>query len=253
MIYKRIIPSLLLSNGGLVKTTNFKNPKYVGDPINAIRIFNEKEVDELLVLDIDASRKKKPPNYSLIEEFASECFMPLAYGGGISSCEQASKLFQIGVEKIVIQTAIFKNSNLLKELVCEFGSQSIVASVDIITNFWGNTVLYSYVKKNKLKMPWLQFAEKSVKAGVGEILLNSVDKDGTMQGMDLNSIKTACSNLEVPIVAVGGVGSLSDIKEAFKVGASAVSAGSFFVFNGPHKAVLITYPSPEDVNEILNF
>uniref|UniRef100_UPI004057576E AglZ/HisF2 family acetamidino modification protein n=1 Tax=Candidatus Electronema sp. TaxID=2698783 RepID=UPI004057576E len=242
MLKHRVIPALLLKNAGLVKTLQFKNPKYVGDPINAIRIFNDKEVDELMVLDITASKEQQEPNYALIEQFAGECFMPLAYGGGIKTVAQAQQLFSIGVEKICIQSAVLNNPHLVTELAEQFGSQSIIVSIDIKRNWLGKAQIYDATTGKTLAGAWQTQLQALVAAGAGEVLLNAVDKDGTLSGSDLELIRQASQHLEVPLVAVGGISSLSDIKAAVDAGASAVAAGAFFVFHGPHRAVLITYP-----------
>jgi imidazole glycerol-phosphate synthase subunit HisF len=252
MLKHRVIPCLLLRNGGLVKTLKFSEAKYVGDPINAIRIFNDKEVDELMVLDITASKEKKEPNYALIEQFASECFMPLSYGGGIRTMEQAQRLFNSGIEKICLQTSVLDDLSLVKNLSDKWGSSSILVSVDIKRNWLGQPKLYSAATGKTLDKKWDDFMMDAVKAGAGEIVLNAVDRDGTMKGMDIELIKEAVKNLNVPLVAVGGVGSLADIKAAVSAGASAVSAGAFFVFHGPHRAVLITYPKYQELLQLLN-
>jgi len=249
MLKHRVIPCLLLRNVGLVKTHKFANPKYVGDPINAIRIFNEKEVDELLVLDIDASKKNREPNYELIEQFAGECFMPLAYGGGITTVDQVKRLFSIGVEKVSLQTSALANLNLVTEIALRYGNQSVVMSIDIKKNLLGRHKLYSSATGKILEQDWLELIRRAIDAGAGEILLNAVDRDGTMSGMDLALIERAASVCSVPLIAVGGVGNLADIKAAVDVGASAVAAGAFFVYHGPHRAVLITYPK---YNELIN-
>jgi imidazole glycerol-phosphate synthase subunit HisF len=246
----RVIPALLLSNSGLVKTIRFKDPKYVGDPINAIRIFNEKEVDELMVLDITASKANREPDYSLIEQFASECFMPLAYGGGVRTVDQARRLFSLGVEKVCLQTAAFERAELIVELVTQFGSQSIMVSVDIKKNWLGKPKLYQSSTEKLLEADWLELLRKLVAAGAGEVLLNAVDKDGTLSGPDLQLVQEASSSIDVPLIALGGVTSLADIKACVDAGASAVAAGSFFVFHGPHRAVLITYPKYRDLEQL---
>jgi imidazole glycerol-phosphate synthase subunit HisF len=251
MLKHRVIPCLLLRDGGLVKTTRFDRPKYVGDPINAIRIFNEKEVDELMVLDIVASRQNRGPDFRLIEQFAGECFMPLCYGGGISSIEQAQQLFALGVEKICLQTSILKEPALITRIAERFGSQSVVISVDVKRNFLGQPRLYSAMTRQTLKGAWLHRMCALVAAGAGEVLLNAVDRDGMMNGMDLDLIREASCAVDVPVTAVGGVGSLADIKAAINVGVSAVAVGAFFVFYGPHRAVLITYPRYEELEELL--
>lgn len=251
MLKNRVIPCLLLKNEGLVKTQKFAKPKYIGDPINAIRIFNEKEVDELLILDIEASKTKREPNYNLIEKFAGECFMPLAYGGGINSVEQARKLFVLGVEKICIQTATLSNFSLISQLAERFGCQSVMVSIDVKKNWLGKNCLYCASSEKKLNVDWREHMIHAVKAGAGEVVLNAVDRDGMMQGTDLTLIQAASEAVKAPLVIIGGVGSLAHIKEAVKAGASAVAAGSFFVFHGPHRAVLITYPNYSELTELL--
>jgi cyclase len=250
MLKHRVIPALLLKNAGLVKTLQFKNPKYVGDPINAIRIFNDKEVDELMVLDITASKEQRGPNYALIEQFASECFMPLAYGGGIKTVAQAQQLFSLGVEKVCVQSAALDNPRLVTELAEQFGSQSIIVSVDIKRNWLGKAQLYNATTRKTLAGVWQAQLQALVATGAGEVLLNAVDKDGTLSGSDLELIHQARQHLEVPLVAVGGISSLSDIKAAVDAGASAVAAGAFFVFHGPHRAVLITYPKYHELENL---
>lgn len=250
MLKHRVIPVLLLENGRLVKTQQFKNPKYVGDPINAIRIFNEKEVDELVVLDISASKRGREPNYQLIEEFASECFMPLAYGGGVQTLEQAERLFSLGIEKVCLQTAALEDINLISDFVARFGSQSVVVSIDVKRDLLGRLRLFAAAWSRILPEPWIGFAQRAQEAGAGEIIINSVNQDGTLKGPDLKMIHQAASALKIPLVASGGVASLTDIKSAVDAGASAVAAGAFFVFYGPHRAVLITYPKYQELENL---
>jgi len=252
MLKNRVVPVLLLENEGLVKTTKFKNPVYIGDPINAIRIFNDKEVDELIVLDIEASRLNNEPNYNFIEQFASECFMPLCYGGGIKTVKQAKKIFSLGVEKISIQSEAYANVDFISQLANQFGNQSIVVSIDIKKNWRGNYLIYSSRTKKTLKLGWREFLKIIVEAGAGEVLINSVDKDGSLSGMEFDLINEACNIVNVPIIASGGMSCLDDIKMAVELGASAVAAGAFFVFTGPRKAVLITYPNYKDLEELLS-
>ena len=252
MLKHRVIPALLLKNGGLVKTTKFSSPKYIGDPINAIRIFNTKEVDELMVLDIEASKLKREPNYSLIEQFAGECFMPLCYGGGINTVEQASKIFKLGVEKVCLQTAALDDINLIRQLADRFGSQSVVVSVDVKKDWLQRPKLYRSFNGQNSSVNWISFIKEAVDAGAGEILLNAVDRDGTLQGPDLTLIQQASAEIAAPLIAVGGIGSLKDIKDAVNAGASAVAAGAFFVFHGPHRAVLITYPQYQELITLFN-
>ncbi len=252
MLKHRVIPCLLLQNGGLVKTYKFANPKYVGDPINAIRIFNEKEVDELMVLDIRASKDNHEPNYALIKQFAGECYMPLCYGGGITTVDQAQKLFAMGVEKISIQTAALNDLKIIEHIAKKVGNQSILASIDVKKNWLGKYRLYSAATGRIQKQSWEQFLMSAVDAGAGEVVLNAVDMDGTLQGMDLELIKTGSSAVKVPLIAIGGLNSLANIKDAIDAGASAIAAGAFFVFYGPHRAVLITYPKYQELETLLN-
>lgn len=250
MLKYRVIPALLLRNGGLVKTTRFAEPRYIGDPLNAIRIFNEKEVDELLVLDIMATRERRGPDFETIKAFATECFMPLCYGGGITTLDQAQQLFDLGVEKISIQTAAASDLDLLTAIATKYGSQALTASIDIKLSFLGQYQLY-WSAKGSTEKNWQQHTQRVVDAGAGEVLLNAVDRDGMMQGVDTKLIRVAADAIDVPLVALGGVGSLDDVKAAIQAGASAVAAGAFFVFHGKHKAVLITYPSYARLEELL--
>ena len=252
MLKHRVIPCLLMLDNGLVKTTRFAKPKYVGDPINAIRIFSDKEVDELMVLDIGASRESREPNYELIEQFAGECFMPLCYGGGIRSVEQARRLFALGVEKICLQSAALDDLKIVTRIAEQFGSQSVLVSADIKSNWLGKHKLYSSKTSKLMDRSWLTFLKDAVAAGAGEVVLNCVDRDGTMQGMDLDIISEAAAALPVPLIAVGGASSLQDIKAAVDAGASAVSAGAMFVFHGPHRAVLITYPKYRELEQLFD-
>jgi cyclase len=239
-----------LKGRGLYKTKKFKDPIYIGDPINAVKIFNEKEVDELIFLDIGATSSKLGPNFEILTDIASEAFMPLAYGGGVSNLNQMEKIFRIGFEKIVINTSLFINPSLIKEAVQVFGSQSIVASLDIKKSFWGNYDVFYSSGKHSAKLDVSKACSYVEDLGIGEIFLNSIDKDGMMEGMDVDVIKLVSSVVSVPLVACGGAGKFSDLVIAVKEGgASAVSAGSFFVFHGKHKAVLITYPSGEEIDK----
>jgi imidazole glycerol-phosphate synthase subunit HisF len=252
MLKHRVIPCLLLRNGGLVKTRRFADPKYVGDPINAIRIFNDKEVDELIVVDIEASRRRREPDYELVRDLASECFMPLCYGGGITSLSQAQRLFGMGVEKVAIQTAALSDLRVVNEIAAAYGSQAVAISIDVKKNIMGRAKLYSSCSGKTLDEPWLDFLKRSVDAGAGEVLLNAVDRDGMMQGYDLELIRSASSAVEVPVIALGGAGSMDHLKQAVAAGAHAVAAGAFFVFQGPHRAVLISYPQYQDLVHLLS-
>ena len=251
MSFKRVIPTLLLDDGGLVKTIRFKNPRYIGDPINAVRIFNEKEADELLLLDIRASLEGRNPDFHVIEQIVSEAFMPIGYGGGITHIAQIEKLFKVGVEKVVLNTALFTNQQLVIEAVRAFGSQSIVASVDVKRDFFNNYRVYFTSASRKLNEDIRTSLTKIEQMGVGELILNSIDRDGTMKGYDLDLIKMFAQTVNVPVVASGGAGGIQDLVLAISEGASAVAAGSMFVFQGVHRAVLLSYIKSEELNQYL--
>uniref|UniRef100_UPI0040470C4E AglZ/HisF2 family acetamidino modification protein n=1 Tax=Limnohabitans sp. TaxID=1907725 RepID=UPI0040470C4E len=244
----RIIPVLLLSDSGMVKTTKFNSPIYVGDPINAVRIFNAKEVDEIIILDIDATRYGKGPNFERIEQIASEAFMPLGYGGGVKTTQQMEQLFRIGIEKVVINTAIHENRKLLNEASNIFGSQSIVASIDVKKDILGRYHVYSKCGKKREDIDLKSYISLVQEQGAGEIILNSIDKDGTMSGYDLKLLSNVSGQLNVPLVALGGAGSVKHFDDALQAGASSVSAGSLFIFHGRHRAVLLSYISPDKLN-----
>jgi cyclase len=250
MLSNRVIPVLLLQRKGLVKTVQFQKGKYIGDPINAIKIFNDKECDELVFLDIDASKEGRGPDFDFIASIASECFMPLGYGGGIRNMDDIRKLFSIGVEKVILNSLALKNPEVITEAALHCGNQSIVVAVDVNRNLFGKYNIFSHagvqVKQNDLS----EYLKTVVKAGAGEIILNSVDRDGTMKGYDLKLIQKISKELEVPLVACGGAGSLEDLKQAIDAGASGVAAGSLFIYHGPHKAVLINYPAFKDIKKL---
>lgn len=238
----RVIPILLLKGMGLYKSIKFKDHKYVGDPINAIKIFNEKEVDELVFLDITASVEGREPNYDMLTDIASECFMPLCYGGGIKSLAQIEKILYCGVEKISINSQAFANSNLISQAAEKFGSSTIVVSMDVKKGFFSGQNVYTMAGTQNTKSSPIDYAKQMEDLGAGEILLNSIDQDGVMHGYDLDLIHAISSNVSIPVIACGGAGSINHFKQAVDKGASAVAAGSFFVFQGKHRAVLITYP-----------
>ena len=249
MLASRIIPCLLLQNQGLVKTVKFKTPKYVGCPINALKIFNEKEVDELIFLDITATREKRRPLFKLISEIATECFMPFCYGGGINSLEDMQAIFSLGAEKVAINTQATLRPSLVKQASKQFGSQSIVVSIDVKKDLFGNYKVFSHLRKNVLKIDPIYFAIQMEDMGAGELLVNSVDKDGTMEGYDIELIKKLTAAVNIPVVACGGAGSIEHFRIAINQGgASAVAAGSMFVFYGRHRAVLISYPSRQELD-----
>ncbi|MDB3923137.1 AglZ/HisF2 family acetamidino modification protein [Luminiphilus sp.] len=239
----RVIPTLLMADGGLVKTKKFANPTYVGDPINAIKIFNEKEIDELVFLDITASRLGKEPDYDLIEEFASEAFFPMAYGGGIKTVAQARRILRIGVEKIILGHSALSNPNLITEIADVAGSSSVVVCLDCRKGVLGKSKVHSYMGLTGFDTDAVEMAKKIQSYKGGEIILQAVDRDGLCNGYDLDLLARVACEVDIPVVALGGANSLSDFTEAHAAGASALSAGSFFVFYGKHQAVLITYPS----------
>ena len=239
----RIIPVLLIHRGGLYKTKQFKNPSYVGDPINAVRIFNDKVVDELLILDIDCSKENREPSYVLIEEIVSEAFMPVGYGGGISSLAIAQKVFQLGVEKVIINTSLRGSKQLLADISAIYGSQAVVASIDYKKSFMGGTKAYftsGTIKSGYSPEELAQIAEKS---GAGEIILNAIDREGTYQGYDISLLKKVVEVVQIPVVVNGGASANSDFDAAKQAGASGMAAGAMFVYQRPHNAVLISYPS----------
>ncbi len=245
----RVIPCLLFRAQGLVKTERFKKPVYLGDPINIVRIFNDKEVDELVFLDITATREQRGPNVKTLAEISSECFMPLAYGGGISSIQQMQELFSLGIEKIVLNSHALENPALVQQAAEKFGSQSIVISIDAKQQLFGRHRMFSHCGTHKTPWEPAAYASKMQAMGAGEILLNSINRDGTMQGYDLALISKVASAVDIPVVACGGAGKLQDLRMAIAAGASAVAAGSFFVFQGPHRAVLIHFPSVQELQE----
>lgn len=251
MLKTRVIPCLLLKNQGLVKTVKFKDPKYVGDPINAVRIFNEKEVDELIFLDITASYENRKPNFKLISDIASECFMPFSYGGGIRDLNDIREIFNLGVEKVVINSFAVENPSFIKKASDLYGSQSVVVSIDVKKTLLGKYEMHTAGGKKNLKLDPVTFAKQMEIMGVGEIFLNSIDRDGTMQGYDIELIKKVSESVNIPVIACGGAGKPEDFTDAVKKGgASAVAAGSMFVFHGKHRAVLINYPSIQVLESI---
>ncbi|ARU59568.1 imidazoleglycerol phosphate synthase, cyclase subunit [Oleiphilus messinensis] len=251
MLRVRVIPSLLLRDGGLVKGRQFKHHKYVGDPVNAVKIFNEKEVDELVFLDISATSGGQGPNYELLVDIANEAFMPFGYGGGITSCDEIEKLFKIGIEKVILNTSAYSNPDLIRNASRVFGSQSIVASIDVKTSFLGRSEVYVQNGTRGTKINPLDYARKMQDLGAGEILLCSIDREGTGKGYDLNLLKAVSESVDIPVVAAGGAGKLEDMSKAVSEGGvSAVAAGDMFVFHGKHKAVLITYPSYDELKSL---
>lgn len=250
----RVIPCLLLHKGGLYKTVKFKNPRYVGDPINAVRILNEKEVDELLLVDIDATVEGREPRYRQVEDIVSEAFMPVAYGGGVTSVDQMRRLFALGVEKVFTSSASLTSPDLISEAAARFGSQSIGVALDLKRGGAGTEpVVVTHNGRKKTSIGSVDAARQMEKHGAGELLVNSVDRDGTMSGYDLDAIRLLTDAVGIPVVALGGAGNLGDLAHAVREGgASAAAAGSLFVFTGVHRAVLITYPAQAELARVFN-
>jgi cyclase len=248
MLRKRIIPSLLLERGRLVKTERFRKPKYVGDPINAVKIFNEKEVDELFLLDIGASRDGTKPDFKLIKQIASEAFMPVCYGGGIRTSDDVRALLQLGIEKVALNTAALRNISLLGELRDRFGAQCVVGVVDVKKRLLGGNVVHSHAGVEIGERDPVRWARRLAQGGAGEILLQSVDRDGTLQGLDIDLLRTFDGVVEVPLVAAGGTNGIENIRTAFSVcQLSGIAVGARFVYQGPHRAVLISYLNPVEL------
>jgi imidazole glycerol-phosphate synthase subunit HisF len=253
MFLPRVIPCLLLSGRGLVKTVGFKDPRYLGDPRNTVRIFNEKEVDELVLLDIRATPAGNSPNFDLIEEIVAEAFMPIGYGGGIRSLEDCSRLFALGVEKVVLNTIAFEKPDFVHELAREFGSQSIVVCIDARKKMFGGYRAYTRAGTRDTGQDPEAAAQSMQSAGAGELIIQSIDRDGAMNGYDLDLVRKVTGAVTIPVVACGGAGSVADLESVVRTGgASAASAGSMFVFHGRHRAVLISFPAPQELTGILS-
>ena len=248
MLRSRIIPCLLVHKKGLVKTNQFKDPKYVGDPINAVKIFNEKEVDELIVLDIDATIENRGPDFGMIENLAIECRMPFCYGGGVSSVIEASKIINLGAEKVAFSSSIIDNPKLIKEVSEVIGLQSVVVVLDYKKKgLFGKLEIFTHNGMRSTGINLFEFVRKLEEIGVGEIVLNSIERDGLMKGYDIDTVEKVRDIFQGPITVLGGAGELGDIKKLinkFKIIGAA--AGSLFVFKGKYKAVLINYPSKEE-------
>lgn len=254
MLRPRIIPCLLVHNQGLVKTVNFKQPKYVGDPINAVRIFNEKEVDELIVADIDATAQKREPDYKMIANLAAECRMPLCYAGGVQTAEQAERIISLGVEKIAIGRAAIETPKLISEAARRVGNQSMVVIIDIKkVGLLKRYEIFTHNGSRATGYNPVDFAKKAESLGAGEILINSIDCDGVMKGYDFNLIDQIHSSVSLPISVVGGAGSLKDVEDLIhRYEVIGAVAGSIFVFKGKYRAVLINYPNKSEKLKLLN-
>jgi imidazole glycerol-phosphate synthase subunit HisF len=253
MLKTRVMPCLLFYNKGLYKTVKFKNPSYVGDPINAIKIFNEKEVDELIFLDITASMERREPDYKVISNIATECFMPLCYGGGITQFDQVKRIMEIGVEKVSLNHSAIENPKLIGEAAKAFGSQAIIVSIDVKKNFWGK---YEVVKNRGTKSIGenpVDFAKRMEELGAGELLLTSVDREGTWEGYDVDLVKQVTSTVNIPVIANGGAGNLQHLQHTEKIGkASALALGSMVVYQKKGMGVLINFPKRHELETILD-
>ncbi|CAE79562.1 AglZ/HisF2 family acetamidino modification protein [Bdellovibrio bacteriovorus] len=253
MLRPRIIPCLLVKDGGLVKTVKFKDPKYVGDPINAVKIFNEKRADELIVVDIDATVNGVEPNYKMISNLAMECRMPLCYGGGVRTAAQAKKIVSLGVEKVAISAAALENMSLITQMAEEIGRQSVVVVLDVKKRLLGRTFdVWTHNGTKNTKREFIEVAKEAEQLGAGEIVVNSIDDDGKMSGYDVALIKKLRESVKIPVTVLGGAGSLDDISKVIEeCGTVGVAAGSLFVFKGPYKAVLINYPDLRQKDEMI--
>jgi cyclase len=253
MLRTRVIPVLLLKERGLVKGRQFKNHKYVGDPLNAVKIFNEKEVDELVFLDISATDENRGPDFDLIVDIASEAFMPFAYGGGVKTVKQVERLFSVGVEKVIINTAAFLDVKFVKESVKVAGSQSIVVSMDVKKSLLGSYEVYVNNGKINTKLDPITYAKQMQDLGVGELIVNSIDREGTGKGYDIKLLEIVSYEVEIPVIGLGGAGCLQDLADAKnQTNVSGLAAGDLFIFHGKHKAVLITYPKYSELEKLFN-
>lgn len=252
MLMTRVMPCLLLKDGALVKTVKFKDPGYIGDPINAVRIYNEKEVDELIFLDITATIEKRKPPYKVLSEIASECFMPVTYGGGVQDVETIRQILSLGVEKVAINSHAVINPDFVRAAADKFGSSTIVVSIDVRKKLFGRYEVFIHGGRKSAGLDPVQFAVKMEQMGAGEILLNSVDRDGTQEGYDVELLKSVTGAVGIPVIACGGAGKIEDFRAAVKEGgASACAAGSMVVYFGRNRAVLITFPEREKLEKVL--
>lgn len=252
MLRPRIIPCLLVRNKGLVKTVKFRPSKYVGDPINAVKIFNEKEADELIVLDIDATATGMPPDFVMIQKLAAECRMPMCYGGGVTTVEHAKQIIGLGVEKVAISASALSNPKLISDIASEIGSQSVVVILDVKKSFFGKYEVYTHNGQRRTDRTPFDVAQEAQRLGAGEIVINSIDNDGQMKGYDLNLAAKVREAIHLPMSVLGGAGSLADVERLISTcGVVGASAGSLFVFKGQYRAVLINYPDQTQKENIV--
>lgn len=252
MLRPRIIPALLLRNDALVKTINFRKPRYIGDPINTVRIFNELEVDELMFLDITATNEKRPPKLKILAEIANECFMPLAYGGGVDNFETLKAIFSIGFEKVVLNSVMYSKPSFITQVADYFGSQAVVASIDVKKSLFGRYEVWTHAGKTNVKKNPVEWAEEVEQLGASEILLTSIDREGTWSGFDTDLIKKVTDAVDIPVIAHGGAGSLEHIGQAVKNGhANAVALGSMVVYQQRGMGVLVNFPDQQKLEEVI--
>lgn len=252
MLRTRIIPALLLRNDSLVKTVQFKNPGYIGDPINTVRIFNELEVDELVFLDIEATINNRKPNLKILSEIADECFMPLAYGGGLNDFETVKSIFSIGFEKVILNTITHSDPSFITRVAEHYGNQAVIVSIDVKKNFFGKYEVWSHCGRNNTKKNPVNWAQEVEKYGAGEILLTNIDREGTWSGFDTELIKKVTDAVSIPVIAHGGAGNITHIAQAVKLGgANAVALGSMVVYQQKGMGVLVNFPDKIELEKIL--
>lgn len=251
MLKPRLIPILLIEEDLVVKTIKFQNPRYIGDPINIVRIFNDKLADEICIFDISATTKNKEPNYDLIQTIASQARMPVCYGGGIKTVAQAQKIFSLGIEKIALSSALFENPEIVNQIAEKVGSQSVVLALDVKKKIFGGYEIYTHKGRKSTKKDLFSFVEQLKKIEFGELIINCIDLDGTEKGYDINLISKILQNFDKPLTILGGAGSLDHVKRIYKeFGIIGAAAGSLFIFKGKLKAVLINYPNRQQKQEL---
>ncbi len=247
MLQTRVMPCLLLDKGSFIKTTQFKNPTYIGDAINSVRIYNELEVDEIIILDIYAAKNRSKPDFAKIAQLTDECFMPFTYGGGIQDFDDAQKLFDMGVEKISLNSSALNNPLLIEKIAHTYGVQAVVVSIDVKKVLWGGQKVYANGGKKKTEWTPFDFAKKAEEYGAGELLLNSIDNDGMMNGFDCNLIKQVSNSVQIPVIAAGGAGNIHDINSAKNAGADAIALGSMAVYQNKNRGILINFPTQKQL------
>ena len=248
----RLIPTLLLDGDGLYKTIGFKNRSYIGDPINIVKIFNVKEVDEILILDISVTKEKRDIQWDLLSDIVSECFMPVSYGGGIKDIETISRLNHLGIEKIVLNSVALNDLSFVKEAVNRFGASTICVAINVKRNIFGKYKIYDYVRDTLTKIDLTKFIEVLNEIGVGELLVVDADREGTLKGLDKNIIKFTNNSTDIPVVFSGGLSCVDELRDLVKFELSGIGVGSVFVYQGPHRAVLVSYPTEDELFKILN-